>query len=160
MTAHRVLQDIVLARTTGPVDVTGASLTLTSLDHAGRIITLSYTAGASTVTLPAATGSGAVYKFIVAAVNTSNHVIQVANATDVFEGAVHTISTTDSPDLSQAWPTGSDSDTITLNGGTQGGQAIGDTIEITDYASGKFAVLGFTTSVGGSEATPFSAAVS
>ena len=166
MTAHRVLQDIVLARTTGPVDVTGASLTLTSLDHAGRIITLSYTAAASTVTLPAATGSGAVYKFIVAAVNTQGaglsnpgHRIQVATATDVFEGMIHTISTGDGRGESDAWESGASDDTITLDSTTSGGAAIGDSIEITDYASGKFAVLGFTTT-SGTEITPFHANVS
>lgn len=166
MTAHRVLQDVMLAKTTHPVDVNVTSFTLTALEHAGRIVTLSHTAAASTVTLPAATGSGAVYKFIVAAVNTQGaglsnpgHRIQVANSTDVFEGTIHTISTTDGAGESDAWGSASTDDTITLDSTTSGGQAIGDSIEITDYASGKFAVLGFTTT-SGTEITPFHANVS
>ena len=119
---------------------------------------LTGTGAAFTQKLPPATGSGAVYKFVVGAVNTSNHVIEVTG-NDVMYGNVVTNSTGDTPDLAQFWPTAADSDTITLNGTTQGGQAIGDQIECIDIAADKWAVLGVTTS-SGTEATPFSAAVS
>ena len=142
-----------------PYALDATSLTMKEDVYSGRVVVLNHTAAASTVTLPASSGNGAVYEFIVGAVNTNNHVIQVANATDVFEGNAWTNSTGDTPDLAQPWPTASDSDTITLNGTTTGGQAIGDYIRIIDYASGKFMVQAFTTS-SGTEATPFSAAVS
>lgn len=141
------------------VNLNATSLTVTAATHGGKTIKLSHTAAESTVTLPAATGTGIIYRFVVGAVNTNNHVIEVANATDVFKGMIFTNSTGDTPDLAQPWPTAADSDTITLNGTTTGGQAIGDYIEIQDIASGVFRVLGFT-STSGTEATPFSAAVS
>ncbi len=141
------------------VNLAATALTLTAEEHGGRIIKLSHTGAESTVTLPAATGTGNRYLFIVAAVNTSNHKIQVANATDVYEGVIITTSTTDSPDRAQPWPTASGSDTVTLNGTTKGGQAIGDWLEFIDYASGKFMLRGVTTT-SGTEVHPFSADVS
>ena len=54
--------------------------------------------------------------------------------------------------------TAADSDTITLDGSTTGG-ILGGHIEIQDVASNKFRVL-INQAATGSEATPFSAAVS
>lgn len=133
------------------------STTLEQAIHEGRILMLNGTGAAFTQTLPAATGSGAKYTFIVGAVNTSNHLIKVTG-NDVMYGNVITNSTTDTPDLAQPWPTAVDSDTITLNGTTTGGQAIGDIIELIDIATDKWFVLGITTT-SGTEATPFSATV-
>lgn len=87
------------------------------------------------------------------AVNTSNHIIKTSGS-DVMRGNVFTNSTTDNPDLAQPWPAGGGT-TITLNGTTTGGQAIGDSIELIDIAAGVWAVLGHTTT-SGVEATPFS----
>lgn len=134
------------------------ALTLTRDSHNGRIIVLNHTGAASTVTLPAATGSGARYTFIVGAVNTSNHVIKVANATDVFEG-IAIMAADDAGGVTTSFESGASDDTITLNGTTTGGAAIGDRVEIIDYASGKFHVLAHLSGTG-TEATPFSATVS
>ena len=57
------------------------------------------------------------------------------------------------------WKTASDSDTMTFNATTTGGVQIGDWVELTDVASNTWMVYGYTTT-SGSEATPFSAAVS
>lgn len=138
------------------VNLNATSLTLTATTHGERIITLSHTAAASTVTLPAATGTGNIYRFIVAAVNTNNHVIKVANGTDVFEGMA--IMCNDSDNTVSGFESGATDDTITLNGTTTGGAAIGDYVEIIDYASGKFHIRAALTGTG-SEATPFSATV-
>jgi hypothetical protein len=48
---------------------------------------------------------------------------------------------------------------MTFNATTTGGVQIGDWIELTDIASNTWMVYGYTTT-SGSEATPFSAAVS
>lgn len=141
------------------IDLDATTLAITAGTHGERIVTLSHTAALSTVTLPAASGTGDKYTFIVAAVNTNNHVIQVASASDIMQGQIITCSTGDTPDLAQPWTTAADSDTITLNGTTTGGQAVGDRIELIDMASGVWHVLGFTRT-SGTEATPFSAAVS
>lgn len=135
------------------------STTLTESTHEGKVLLMTGTGSAYTQTLPAATGSGGVYRFVVGAVNTSNHLIKVADNTDVMYGNVFTNSTGDTPDLAQPWPTAADSDTITLNGTTTGGQAVGDYIELIDIAANKWMVLGHTTT-SGTEATPFSATVS
>lgn len=141
-----------------PVEVTAAT-TLTAADHAGRTIVFNDADGA-TVTLPAATGTGNVYKFFVSVTVTSNSdIIQVANATDEFLGTLYQIDT-DTGDAIAAYPCldGDGFDTVTLNGTTTGG-LMGDFIEIEDVASGKFAIRG-TVMGTGTVATPVSAAVS
>lgn len=149
--------DRVADKSASVVDLDATSLTITAAAHGDRYVTLSHTAATSTVTLPAASGTGNKYTFIVAAVNTNNHVIQVANATDVFEGLAYI--SQDAADTVASFETAAASDTLTLNGTTQGGAAIGDRVEVIDYASGKFHILAHLTGTG-TEATPFSAAVS
>ena len=63
---------------------------VTIAEHAGRTLLLGEVGGnaAVTLTLPAATGTGAVYKFIVSVTNTSNYKIQVADATDTIDGTI------------------------------------------------------------------------
>lgn len=138
----------------------GTALSVTEALHDGKTIVMAETGGdaAATYTLPAATGSGARFRFVVGVVNTSNYVIAVADATDIMFGNIVTNSTGDTPDLAQPWPTAADSDTITLNGTTTGGVAKGDFVELEDIAANTWAVFGHTTS-SGTEATPFSAAV-
>jgi hypothetical protein len=138
------------------VSLTG-STSLTAATHGDRVLVLNGTGSAFTQTLPAATGSGTRFYFLVGAVNTSNHLIKVTG-NDVMYGNIITNSTGDTPDLAQPWPTAIDSDTITLNGTTTGGQAVGDYIELIDFATDKWFVTGITTT-SGTEATPFSATV-
>lgn len=111
-----------------------------------------------TLTLPAATGTGATYKFIVSVLNTSSYVIQVANATDVMTGSVKTHDDDSTPAVAYA-AAGSD-DTIELNGGTKGG-AQGDTLTLVDILSNKWAIDGnLVVPQGSNIADPFSAGVS
>jgi hypothetical protein len=162
-------QDLTLERLTGgvlgingvaapgsPSIVTlAASTTLTAALHASRILLLTGTGAALTQTLPAATGTGNRYLFVVGAVNTSNHIITALTG-DLLYGNIITNSTGDSPDLAQPWPADQSNDIIiTLNGTTTGGQAIGDWVEVIDIATDKWLVRG-TTTTSGTEATPFS----
>ncbi len=142
----------------GLVTLTG-NTTLTAATHAGRTLLLGEVGGnaALTATLPAASGTGDKYRFVVTVVNTSNYLIKVVG-NDVMYGNVITNSTVATPDLGQPWPTAADSDTITMNGTTTGGVAIGDWIELQDIAADTWAVTGLTTS-SGTVATPFSATV-
>ena len=132
---------------------------ITVAEHAGRILLMGEVGGdaAATFTLPAATGSGAEFQFIVSVVNTSNYVIAVADATDTIDGSV--ILHQDSANTVVSFNTASDSDTITLNGTTKGGVSIGDEITLIDIATNQYMVKGVLTA-SGTEATPFSAAVS
>ena len=135
----------------------GSTLTLTQAEHEGRTICLDTTTG-STVTLPQATGTGAIYKFMQTVLaTTSSHVIKVANATDIIQGVVFTVTTTSTN--AEAFATTATSDTITLTRTTMGGTVQGEYFELQDIVTGVFAVRGFTSSTG-TEASPFSAAVS
>ena len=142
-----------------PIVTPVATDATTLAEHAGRILLMGEVGGnaAATFTLPAATGSGAEFRFIVSVVNTSNYVIQVANANDTIDGSV--ILHQDSAATVQTFNTAADSDTITLNGTTKGGVSIGDEITLLDMATNQYMVKGVLTA-SGTEATPFSAAVS
>ena len=163
-----------LTVTAGTTDLSGsfirdlvtltADTTITNAAHAGRILLMGEVGGdaSATFTLPAATGTGAEFKFIVSVVNTSNYVIQVTGD-DTIDGSV--VVTNDSTDGGTAslisWPTVAASDTITLNGTTTGGGAIGDYVEVIDIASNQYSVSGMVTCAAGSNiATMFSATVS
>ena len=139
-----------------------ADTTITNALHAGRILLMGEVGGdaSATFTLPAATGTGAEFKFIVSVVNTSNYVIQVTGD-DTIDGSV--VVTNDSTAGGTAslisWPTVAASDTITLDGTTTGGVNIGDYVLLTDIATDQYTVSGLL-NASGTEATPFSAAVS
>jgi hypothetical protein len=137
-----------------------ADTSITETTHDGKVLLLGEVGGdaALAATLPAATGSGARFRFVVSVVNASGYTIKVADATDVMYGNVVANATGDTPDLAQPWPTAADSDTITLNGATTGGAAIGDWVECIDIATNAWAVTGVVTA-SGAEATPFSATV-
>ena len=158
--------------TAGTTDLSGSLIrdlvtltedtTITNALHAGRILLMGEVGGdaSATFTLPAATGTGAEFKFIVSVVNTSNYVIQVTGD-DTIDGSV--VVTNDSTAGGTAslisWPTVAASDTITLNATTTGGVQIGDYVLLTDIATDQYTVSGLL-NASGTEATPFSAAVS
>jgi len=132
-----------------------ASATMTSAANAGRTMVLDIASGA-TVTLPAAGGTGNIYKFFVATTVTSNdYIIQVANSSDTMSGMA--IVANDGGDTASIFETAADTDTITMDGTTTGG-ILGAQVEIQDVASNKFSVT-VRTAATGTEATPFSAAV-
>ena len=142
----------------------GATLTLTKAAHNGKTILLDQLAG-SVVTLPAATGSGAKYRFKVHILATSNsHKIQVANNTDFFVGLLFG-TRVDSGNAvlgfaaANSGTVATNSDTITLNRTTTGSVTKGEWIEVEDVAANTFAVCGQLSATGAAFATPFSAAV-
>ena len=131
--------------------VTASTLAVTSV-YNGQTINLSRAAGI-VVTLPAATGTNATYRFVVSTTVTSNsYKIQVANSTDVLNGNLLVSGATGT-----TFGTVPASDTITMNGSTTGGLA-GSYVQITDVATGVFLVTGALIG-SGTVATPFSAAV-
>lgn len=139
-----------------PISVTASTLTVTAAAHANATIVLNRAAG-TTVTLPAATGSGFRYRFVVGTTVTSNSdIIKVANASDTMTGNA-IVASDNAADAAIAFETAATSDTITLNGTTTGGIK-GDYIELEDVASTLWAVK-VVTSATGTEVTPFSATV-
>ena len=133
----------------------GAARTLTAADN-GKTVQLDTAAG-TTITLPAATGSGVEFEFVTTVIATSNsHIVQVANATDVMSGALAVVDNADG--TCTMFGTVAASDTITLNRTTTGSVKIGERFYAKDVKAGYWAISG-TIIATGSEATPFSAAV-
>lgn len=135
----------------------GGTLAMSEASHEGKIIALD-TATGSVVTLPASTGGGAVYRFLVTVTATSNsHVIKVANASDEMRGYV--VQDSDTATAPNIWWAADNDDTITLNRTTTGLAAQGEYFEIVDAVLNHFFVRGYS-QASGTEATPFSATVS
>lgn len=138
------------------VAVTTTPITLSAAVHDGKIVTLSKADGI-TLTLPAATGSGVKFTFVVLTPVTSNgYIIQVANASDIIAGVARTGQ--DLAGIIVHFAAGATDDTITLNGTTAGGLK-GDIVEIVDIAANTWYARVVGTAIS-SEATSFSAAVS
>lgn len=142
---------------TGRVVAGGGTLSVTAALHNGRIILLD-TATGTVCTLPAATGSGARFTFVISVLATSNsHIVKVANASDTMIGIILAESD-DAADVAKAFFAGATDDTITLNRSTTGSVALGEWIECVDVAANKWWVRGVIAATG-TEATPFSATV-
>ena len=119
----------------------------------GRIILLDTAAG-STITLPAATGLGTHFTFIVSVTCTSNaHVINVTGD-DEFVG--HAMQVQVSNDTEAQYPSlvADNFDGISMNGTTTGG-IIGDWIECVDILTDHWAVK-INSNASGTVATPIS----
>ena len=136
-----------------PISLTASTTLNTS--HAGTMLVLNAAAGL-TITLPPATGSGYRYSFVVGTTVTSNSAVIQVTGDDVMTGLA--LSAADGGNSVNGWETASTSDTITLDGSTTGGIK-GDRIELVDCAADTWSVLIHSSSTG-TEATPFSAAVS
>jgi hypothetical protein len=137
----------------------GASLTVTADLHAGKVIQFGKTDG-TTVTLPAATGTGNIYRFVIGVTATSAaNIIKVANTTDVMNGSVCLQQDTDADGTLKMWRADVGDDTMTFAGAAGTGGIVGGYIECVDYKAGFWSCRAFTQSGGGSEVTPFSATV-
>lgn len=140
---------------TAPVNTTASTLAVTQATHAGRMVTLNRAAGIA-VTLPAASGSGSVFEFLIGTTITSNSTtIKVANASDTMTGTAYVVS--DGAAAVLGYRTGASDDTITLNGTTTGGLK-GDIVRLVDAAANLYAVTVLSAATG-TEVTPFSATV-
>lgn len=147
------LNSIVPQRSPGLVSATASTLTVTSARHAGKNIVFNRAGGIAT-TLPAATGSGDTYRFLIGTTFTSSATIKVVG-NDIMQGTA--LFAADGGDTAVMYETAADSDTITFSGTTTGGY-IGTEVLLIDMAADTWFVkiVGNAT---GSEATPFSATV-
>jgi hypothetical protein len=144
-----------IALTDRVTNATAATLAVTEADHEGQTITLNRAAGIA-VTLPASTGGGAKYRFVVGTSITSNSTtIKVANASDVMTGTA--ILFQDAGDTVVGFATVAASDTITMDGSTVGGLK-GAHVMLEDIALNLWHVH-YVSDASGTEATPFSATV-
>lgn len=132
-----------------------ATLAVTVAAHDQKVIVLNRAAGV-TATLPAATGSGAVFRFTTGTTVSSNsNIIKVADNTDVMSGSIYV--TDQAAGTGTEFSTVAASDTITMNGTTSGGIA-GGILTLIDVAANLYAVHGNIIGTG-VEVTPFSASV-
>ena len=136
----------------------GSTLSLTAALHDGRTA-LFDTAAGTTLTLPAATGSGNRFRCVVSVLATTNaHVLQCVG-TDMMQGACGIVDTdTGDATIQFAALVGDTFDTVTMNRTTTGLGAPGDWVEVEDVVSGVWAVRGVIRA-SGAVATPFSSAV-
>jgi hypothetical protein len=141
----------------------GSTLTLTAANDK-QTIELNATGG-SVVTLPAATGSGVKFKFLVTALATSaSHKVQVPNSTDFMIGLISG-SRIDSTNVvlgfaaANSGTVSTNSDTITLNRSTTGSVSVGEWFELEDVAANTWSVNGMLSATGASFGSPFTAAV-
>lgn len=145
---------------TAAVAANGDTLTVTQALHAGSVVAFGKTTG-TIVTLPAATGTGDIYRFVISVTATSNaNIIKVANATDVMDGSLNIQQDTDADGTTKVWRADAADDTMTFAGAATTGGIVGGYIQCIDYKAGYWSCQAFTQSGGGSEATPFSATVS
>ncbi len=129
----------------------GATLAVTSA-HNNNVIALNH-ATASAVTLPAATGTGMVYKFVVTVVPSGSHTIAVTGNDTFFGGLM--AEDADTGNATKTWFAAAGDNRITLNHGTQGAVTVGEQFEVLDFAADKWHVSGAISQTG-SVATPFS----
>lgn len=128
---------------TRTVTAAGGTETLTAQD-CGQTILLDTAAG-SVVTLPAATGTGCVYHFLVTVTNTSNDHSVVVVGNDEFIGGLISIGTTaDQTDAFTAADAG-DVDAIQMNGSTEGG-VLGTYITVKDISTDNWGLSGIVIS--------------
>jgi hypothetical protein len=118
----------------------------------------------SVVTLPAATGSGVRFKFLVSVLATSNsHKIQVANASDFMVGIISGPNTSTGAftafAAANSGTVATNSDTITLNRAGTGSASVGEWIDVEDVAANTWAVNGLLSAAAAAFTTPFTAAV-
>lgn len=153
LTATAAELNRVATLSTRNINVTAATLAVTVAAHDSKTINLNKVDGIA-VTLPAATGSGARYRFVVGATVTSNTHTITATGAHMF-GRMYTVTDTTAGTLFTTTSVGAQGSTvITLDGTTRGGIK-GDIIEIEDVATSILIVRLFLSS-NGTEATPFS----
>jgi hypothetical protein len=136
---------------TVPLQLTAATVTIDRETHSGRLLLLNRAAGIA-VTLPAALGTGDLYRFHVKATFTGASTIKVANGTDVMQGTALLFS--DGGDACLGYATGATADTIDLLGTANStGGIFGGLYELEDALAGFWRVR-IVSDAGGTEATP------
>lgn len=144
-----------------PVSVTGTTFSPTQAAHDNRLLVFNNASGC-TVTLPAATGSGTYFRFLIGTAVTSNSFkVQVANASDYMRGfAYGNLQGTGSTTFStlNTGTVSTEGDTMTFNRTTTGTAVVGDYFEVLDMATNIWSVEA-TYNYSGTAATPFTAAV-
>ena len=138
------------------VTLDSTPVSITAATHGERIM-LFHKADGVVCTLPAATGTGVKYTFLVKTTVTSNaYDIKVDSASATMDGIAYTAQ--DGGDTIVAFETAATSDSVRMEGTTQGG-IIGDKVVLIDVGTNLWHVNVFNSATG-TEASPFEALVS
>lgn len=133
-----------------PVALTAATVALDRATHAGRLCTLNR-AGGIDLTLPAATGSGDVYEFVILTDTTDLYAFLVTG-NDTIAG--HALADDGDGEPANGWSSKT-ATAVNLGGAAQAsGGSKGDRIVFKDVAADLWQCSAFLTN-GGTEATPF-----
>lgn len=136
------------------VNVTASTLTVTAAAHGDRIVTLNRAAGVA-VTLPAFTGSGYKYTFVIMTATSGGSQVFTATGAFLFGGIPQNNDTGASNLFGVSVATNAGGfTTITMDGSTQGGRK-GDWITIQDIGTSQGLVTGML-NASGTEATCYS----
>lgn len=134
------------------VTVTASTLTVTQAAHSGKIVMLNRAAGIG-VTMPPATGTGAIFTFFIGiAITTNTTTFTKGASSDVFSGLAE-LSETAGP-LTTIFLSAANTNLITLDGSIKGG-LIGDMISFVDVATNRMMVR-LQCAASGVIVTPFS----
>jgi hypothetical protein len=135
------------------VSLAAASPTLAVADHEGKLLVLNRATGVA-VTLAAATGSGAVFHFVVGTAFSGGSFVATVTTGSILKGLALGLDGDGVP--ANAWAAGASDEVFTMDGSTQGG-AVGDEVIFRDIASGVWQVQA-RLQQSGTEASPFSSA--
>lgn len=135
------------------VSLTTASPTLAVADHEGKTLVLNKADGVA-VTLPAATGSGAIFRFVVGTAFSGGSFVATCTGNDTLKGLALGLDGDGVP--ANAWAAGASDEIFTMDGSTQGG-AVGDEVTFEDIKADVWKVRAFLQQ-SGTEASPFSSA--
>ena len=132
-----------------------ATDSMTVAEHANRILYCT-TAATLTWTLPAATGTGDYYMFLLGILTTGDKVITCSELTNHRMIGGLTVSDGDTLFLPAGFQPGASDETITMTKTTTGGM-LGDWVKVTDVATNRWCVEGdLHTATGSNPLTPFS----
>lgn len=134
----------------------GSSLSVTAAAHANRTLLFDTAAGTAFV-LPAATGSGVKFRFVVSVAPTSNQHRITCTGDDRFAGVIHVLDRDAAAQTAYFAAVGTDNDRIDMPFANleKGGQ-VGDWIEVQDVKADFWAVTGSLQCVAGQNpASPF-----
>lgn len=132
----RGIQQILPLQT--PVVVTASTLTVSKDAHVNRLVVLNRALGIA-VTLPAATGTGDTYTFMVGIAISGGSTTITSSGTDYYCGLVSSATTTFGANDIQA--AGGTNHVLTMNGGTTGG-LVGSWVCFQDALAGYWYISG------------------
>lgn len=135
------------------VSLTTAAPTLSVASHEGKTLVLNKADGIA-VTLPAATGTGSVFRFVVGTTFSGGSFVATVTGDDTLKGLALGLDGDGVP--ANAWAAGASDEIFTMDGSTQGG-VVGDEVVFQDIKADVWMVQA-RLQQSGTEATPFSSA--